>query len=276
MSHWPVGIFRRAYIKTYAGAIGFDPDAAVREIQALYPEPVEPVEPPAPPTSRLRSLVQSAFRSSSRPAPAPPASPRPSIGVATTGYIDAVVEPAPAAPVPAPAAPAPRASRPAPPAPDILAAARLCTELGRVGDGSEVQPLLREAARLLDARGLIVWLWDAAAEELQPALVTGYPAKVRAQLRGVARDADNLTAAAFRASQTFAVGGSAGASGALAVPILSVGACAGVLALEVPDGHEQAPGVCAVAMFVAAMLAQLFGAPRFAEAERTVGSDAIV
>ena len=31
ISQWPAGIFRRAYVRAYAGAIGFDADKAVRE-----------------------------------------------------------------------------------------------------------------------------------------------------------------------------------------------------------------------------------------------------
>src|SRR5439155_26947699 len=56
------------------------------------------------------------------------------------------------------------------PAPDLLAIAHLCTELGRVQGMSDVPPLLHEMAKLLDAIGLIVWLWDPIASELRPAL----------------------------------------------------------------------------------------------------------
>src|SRR5437763_11788910 len=43
VSQWPAGIFRRAYVRAYAAAIGFDAAAAVREFLALHPEPVEPI-----------------------------------------------------------------------------------------------------------------------------------------------------------------------------------------------------------------------------------------
>ena len=42
---------------------------------------------------------------------------------------------------------------------DLPAAARLCTALGRVETAVDVQPLLRDAAAILDATGLIVWVW---------------------------------------------------------------------------------------------------------------------
>ena len=41
VKHWPSGIFRRSYFRTYARAIGLDPEAAVREFLELYPDPSE-------------------------------------------------------------------------------------------------------------------------------------------------------------------------------------------------------------------------------------------
>jgi GAF domain-containing protein len=41
VSHWPSGIFRRAFIRAYAHAIGLEPDAVVREFLELYPDPAE-------------------------------------------------------------------------------------------------------------------------------------------------------------------------------------------------------------------------------------------
>lgn len=38
---WPTGIFRRAYVRDYAVAIGLDPGDTVREFLALYPDPAE-------------------------------------------------------------------------------------------------------------------------------------------------------------------------------------------------------------------------------------------
>src|SRR3982750_4697076 len=69
ISQWPTGIFRRAYVRAYAAAIGFDVDAAVREFLTLHPEPIEPTEASAPQATRLRSLVDSALGSIRRRAP---------------------------------------------------------------------------------------------------------------------------------------------------------------------------------------------------------------
>ena len=35
LSHWPTGIFRRAYVTAYAAAIGLEPDAVLREVLTL-------------------------------------------------------------------------------------------------------------------------------------------------------------------------------------------------------------------------------------------------
>ena len=53
-----------------------------------------------------------------------------------------------------------RAKAASPPEPDLAAAAHLCTELGRVMETRDVPPLLEGAARILNADGLIVWIWD--------------------------------------------------------------------------------------------------------------------
>jgi hypothetical protein len=143
--------------------------------------------------------------------------------------------------------------------PDFLAAAQLCTEFGRVKNTTELQPLLQEAARILSATGLIVWVWDGLATELRPALAHGYSDKVLAQLPTVRPDADNATAAAFRSAHACGIAASHYASGALVVPLLTPAGCAGVLAIELQHGSEQTRSMYAVATIFAAQLAQLVG-----------------
>src|SRR4249919_931411 len=41
VSHWPSGIFRRAFVRAYAHAIGLEPDVVLRDFLELYPEPAE-------------------------------------------------------------------------------------------------------------------------------------------------------------------------------------------------------------------------------------------
>ena len=47
VSHWPSGIFRKAYIRAYANAVGLDADATAKEFLERFPDPAEvsPVEP---------------------------------------------------------------------------------------------------------------------------------------------------------------------------------------------------------------------------------------
>jgi transcriptional regulator with XRE-family HTH domain len=40
-SRWPSGIFRRAFIRAYANAVGLEPEATVREFQELFPDPFD-------------------------------------------------------------------------------------------------------------------------------------------------------------------------------------------------------------------------------------------
>lgn len=297
LAHWPPGIFRRAYLRSYANAIGLNPDTVVREFLETYPERPELVDPSmtahdnhsgngGPPT-RLRHLVGSAVGSlarlrrgtvvedGSRPQGTSGTTPAIADELAAIDEPAAIEEPAtideapaiadsePPAPVtdptPPPAAVVTHSESPRGPEIDLLAAADLCTALGRVENANQMPPLLREAARILDARGLIVWVWDTIAEELQPALVYGYSEKVLAQIPSLKPDADNLTAAAFRSTETLGMCGTADASAALAVPLLTPGACAGVLAIELPHGSEEAQAVRAAATIFAAMLAQLVG-----------------
>src|SRR4030095_6014867 len=72
LSHWPHGIFGRSYIRSYAQAIGLDPDATVREVAECHA--IQPAEAPIgelrektperstrrPPT-RLQFLIDSAI-----------------------------------------------------------------------------------------------------------------------------------------------------------------------------------------------------------------------
>jgi len=79
LSRWPAGIFRRAFVRDYARAIGLQPDNVVREFLDRYPDPSEDVSAAlsaqavadassasgGPPT-RLRYLVGAAVGSLAR------------------------------------------------------------------------------------------------------------------------------------------------------------------------------------------------------------------
>jgi hypothetical protein len=130
----------------------------------------------------------------------------------------------------------------------------------------EVTPLLENAARILDAVGLIVWVWDPQTTVLRPALAHGYSDEMLAKLPRVRRDTDNATAASFRSAQTRIVSGSDATSGAVVVPLLTPGGCVGVLAVELRQGGEQKESVRALAAIFAAQLATSVGFAPLAEA----------
>ena len=113
--------------------------------------------------------------------------------------------------------------------------------------------------RILDATGVIVWLWDPIATELRPALTHGYSDRVVAQLPRVERETNNATAAAFRAERTCVVRGDDVDNGALAIPLMGPGGCFGVLATELAERREEKESVRAYATIFAAQLATLIG-----------------
>ena len=329
VSRWPSGIFRRAFVRAYAHAIGLEPDAVLREFLELNPDPPEVFADALAnnaddgrasdaAATRFRYLVASAIGSVSRlrarsphreeplfqpvapmPQPArhfePPSfethvivdEETPSTAAAAVDDEERTVKmmlpvpgeeptvkmmpPAPeverAAPVtdaqpdiPAEPVPAQIASQPTESYdPDLMALAHLCTELGRVQTTADLPPLLHEMTRILDAVGVIIWMWDPIANELRPALTHGYSDGVVAQLPRVERDTKNATAAAFRAGRTCVVKGDDIDNGALAVPLIGPDGCFGVLAIELPERREERQAVRAHAMIFAAQLATLIG-----------------
>jgi hypothetical protein len=290
VSQWPSGIFRRAFVRAYAHAIGLDQTETVREFLECHPEPPDPAFVPAVtsgddaeranagPHARLRGFVGAAFSSFSRGRRTPPmedqasrALPEPPSESECAPILEAqpeaAIEPEPAPAATVTAGPAP-ADEPAAMEPDLMEVADLCTEFGRVEDAAGVLRLLEKAVGILHATGLIVWVWDPSVAALVPALGHGYPQKVVAQLPPVRPGANNATAAAFRSSQTRAIDGDGRSNGALAVPLITPAGCAGVLAIELPHGREQARSVRGVATIVGAMLAQLIAVAEPAEARQ--------
>lgn len=256
LSHWPSGIFRRAYVRSYAEAIGLNGDLVVREFLARYPDPsqlfpAEPLPPPeatggrtqAPPT-RLSYLLGSigGRRHSQSPSPIP----RPSPAEAPL-----VVDPAPVA-------------IPASNEPDLVKVAELCAGLGRIGGFEDLERQLQEARLLLHATGIIVWVWDEPSEELRPVLAAGYSEKVLARVPALRRDADNPTAEAFRSGRL------CGMHAAVVAPIVTATGCAGVLAVEMSEDGVPATSVQAAAGIIAAFLALLMGQSSGGEGESTL------
>jgi cytoskeletal protein RodZ len=53
VSRWPSGIFRRAFVRSYAEAIGLNADEIVREFAERFPDPNEPAPPPPQDAAQL-------------------------------------------------------------------------------------------------------------------------------------------------------------------------------------------------------------------------------
>ncbi len=148
----------------------------------------------------------------------------------------------------------------------------LCTEFGRAQSAEQLRSLLRESADLMRARGLIVWLGDAAGRDLRPVLAHGYSEATLARLSSVARHADNAAAAAYRTSDVQIVKSrDGGARGAIVAPLLSTDGCIGALTAELREhGDESSDDTRSVAIVVASQLASALAAT----ADRATASEA--
>ncbi|HSL22584.1 MAG TPA: GAF domain-containing protein [Vicinamibacterales bacterium] len=157
---------------------------------------------------------------------------------------------------------------PEPPAVDLKAAADLCLDLARVNDTREIPALLDRAARILDASGIVLWIAEPDGGELVPTVAHGYPPAAVIRLTAIPRDADNVTAAAFRDGRVQSVKGDGLTSGAIAAPLVAPTGCVGVMAAEIRHEREQRAEVRAVAAILAAQLGTLVGAPAAAAAPK--------
>jgi transcriptional regulator with XRE-family HTH domain len=245
VTFWPKGIFGRAYLRDYAREIGMEPESVVREFFVRYPDVLDDASwPPGSTTAQPHQAQQ--------PQPLPPAPP-------------AAEPPAPVSPAAA-AQPvvmtSPQATSERRRGSDrrelsLSAAADVCSRLARALDARDLTPLLAEAARLLDAVGVVVWLWDPATTALRASVGHGYSSGALARLPAVRADEANAIASAYRSGKTCIVEGEAGATGAVVVPSVGPNGCVGVLALEVRHGGERNDSLCAFATILAAQLGVL-------------------
>jgi len=270
LSNWPGGIFRRSFIRAYAQAIGLEPGSIVREFLELYPDPAEEVDAVSPategesfsqrPPTRLSCLIDSAISSLRR---SRVLAVQESV-LTVPGNVQAAVETVQTGEETSECLSVETPTFKS--EPDLSDVAQLCTELCRVLETREVTPLLKHVAEMLDAIGLIVWVWDPQRTALKPALAHGYSDEVLASLPRVRRDTDNATAASFRSAQTHIVNGKDLASGAVVVPLMTPAGCTGVFAVELRHGGEQRESVRALATIFAAQLATFVGSAPLAEA----------
>ena len=272
LSHWPLGLFGRSYIRSYAQAIGLDPAATLREFLERRPgesapadlEEVRALTPGKtgrrPPT-RLEVLIDSAIdafharrleqahRQALPPPPPPSTEPPPAIA-----YSESVTPRARQEFFPAPLAPLPQ-----PESLDLASVAHLCTRLACAQEADEVTAVLEEAALVLDLAGVILWAPDAHGVVLTPVFAHGYSDEVIAQLARVTTDADNASAEAFRSGRMCIVSGNGVSTGAIVAPMLTPMGCAGVLAVEVRNGAERREDLRAALTILAAQISTLMG-----------------
>ena len=154
---------------------------------------------------------------------------------------------------------------------DLSEVASLCGDLARITDTRALTPLLERASALLDADGIIVWIADPDERELAPIVSTGYSPQLVMRLGAIARDAENVTAAAWRTGLLQTMKGDTVSNGAIAAPLVTPAGCVGVMAAEIRRGGEQKDARLAAAAIVAAQLATLVGPPAVRKAEAAGG-----
>lgn len=291
LSRWPQGIFRRAYIRAYAQAIGVDPDTLVQQFLALYPEPAEeqplvaPESPKRPPT-RLRFLLNAAFGAARQAATDAREGYQARLDHVTRvipQYVEPLYEPEAfdSADGVDPEADDgdtvaqhiaendnfEQADLPLPFVQPALAdIADLCTRVARASSLTDLEPRMADAVRILNAVGAVLWTWERHKSALRARVSCGYSEDVLARFPLVGRDADNAIGVAFRSGKIAVVDGGDGETGAIAVPLLGPDGCVGVLALEVRHGDERNHALHAIASIVAAQFVSLCVPPALAEA----------
>ena len=267
LSQWPTGLYRRAFFRAYASAIGLDAEAACAEFQQVHPEPPEGDVVKAMAATLgleqqrrrlgLRDKLESALSSFARFRAGTPIERQiQTNNSGTSGFPLPAAAPAASAALSAPGAPSASASArelskgelrrdlaeglpSAPTAPvDFVALARVCTDLGSVGAEDQLQSSLHEAADLINATGMIVWALDPHALQLQAVCSHGYSRRLMSQLPMVRPDDHNATAEAFRTAQARIFTDAAAAKSAVAIPLRTSVGCVGVLAVELAPGVE--------------------------------------
>jgi hypothetical protein len=295
LSRWPGGLFRRAYVRTYAQKIGLDPEQVLREFSELHPDPVaaaSPVEAIAQsaqgkrPKTRIglmiaglaglrpqrreaqRVVAPETFAVEGHAVVPEPVMETPPIVELDLGALTETEAPAPRLVMIS----SPEANGDALPIPrsrdvrmlerDVAATARLCTRIASAQDQGDLAGALEETVEMLDALGAILWAWDPHRDVLFPVLAHGYPDELLARLPEVRRCADNAIAGVLRCGQNQVVGSASDATGAFVAPLLTPDGCAGVFALEFTNGAEQRELVQALATIITAQFSTLFAAVR--------------
>ncbi len=144
---------------------------------------------------------------------------------------------------------------------DLGAMAALCVEFARIRETRALPSLLERAAGILRASGIVLWIADPDGRELSPIVVHGYSPQLATRFGTILRDAENVTALAYRTALLQTMKGDAVSNGAVAAPLVTGSGCVGVLAAEMKDGGEQQDALLAAATIIASQLATLVGPP---------------
>jgi hypothetical protein len=144
---------------------------------------------------------------------------------------------------------------------DLGGMAALCVDLARIQDTRALPNLLERAAGILQASGIVLWIADPDGRELSPIVVHGYSPQLASRFGTILRDAENVTASAYRTGLLQIMKGDAISNGAVAAPLITAGGCVGVMAAELKNGGEQEHALLAAAAILAAQLATLVGPP---------------
>jgi hypothetical protein len=139
----------------------------------------------------------------------------------------------------------------------LQAAADVCGALARVQQPQELAGLIERIHGVLDSRGTIVWVYDAASASLRPGLSAGYAPTAIGRMGAISLSSETPVASAFRRGEARSVRGTHDAPGALVVPIVAAGGVAGVVTLELPPGNDRQPATLALTRVFAAQLAGL-------------------
>jgi hypothetical protein len=138
-----------------------------------------------------------------------------------------------------------------------------------VRDAEQLKALVHQAAALIDARGVIVWLGNTAGGDLRPVLAHGYKDATLSHLSSVPRTADNAAATAYRTGELQIVPSRpGGAPGAVVAPLLSNDGCIGAFTAELRHGGEQTDTTRALAQILASQLAGVLATAAAAPADQ--------
>lgn len=140
---------------------------------------------------------------------------------------------------------------------DLAPLAAACESLARVSDGAKLPGVLDAVRPTLGARGLAVWLADAAGETLSVAAASGYDPRVVERFPVLNTIDDTPTSQAFAKVAPVRTPPRTTQPAAVAVPIVGARGTTGVLSFEMANGRDASTDVVAAATIVAAQLASL-------------------